>query len=166
MITEDIVDEIIADLASGLVDKSNDEIIAALSKYDLDPEEVNEILETVDDLREAETTVDSQSMANEDNTPVNVSEEDTDGDGDTDKVTLEKEEPEDDNNDEESDKPHDEGLAGDTTLEEDLMLEPDMSPTDYSKKAAEKRDAVKNEPAPDMFKFSPDVIGALTSHRF
>ena len=52
--------------------------------------------------------------------------------------------------DKSSDKPHDEGLTGETTLEEELMLKPDMSPEEFSKLAAEKRAAKKGEAAPDM----------------
>ena len=63
------------------------------------------------------------------------------------------------------DKPHDQGLAGDTTLEEELMLKPSMKPTEFSKKAAEKRGAKPGEPAPDM-NFTNDIAKTLASRRW
>lgn len=66
----------------------------------------------------------------------------------------------------ENDEPHDEGLAGDTTLEEDLMLNPSMSPSEFSKKAAEKRGAKPGEPAPDFNNFTNDIARNLASRRW
>lgn len=63
------------------------------------------------------------------------------------------------------DKPHDQGLAGDTTLEEELMLKPSMKPTEFSKKAAEKRRARPGEPAPDM-NLTNDIAKMLASRRW
>ena len=85
-----------------------------------EPEDAAERLssDAEDDLEQK-----AQKMADEDNTPVTVTEEDTDGDSDPDKVTAEKEEPEsdiarfedaadeltsEDNSSEEGDVPHDE----------------------------------------------------------
>ena len=89
---------------------------------------------------------------------------DKDDDGDAD-VTITKQ---DDGNDEksESDEPHDEGLADDTTPEEDLMLNPDMSPSEFSKKAAEKRGAKAGEPAPDFNNFTNDIARSLANRRW
>lgn len=177
---DDVIEEIITDLASGLIDKSDDEIMEALSSYDLAPEDMTDVLDLVDAVREAESLNGqniAQDMANEDNTEVSVTEEDSDGDGDMDKVTVEKDEPEDDEEfsdisdsemaalksltSDEGDDPHDEGLAGETTLEEDLMMDPEMSPTDFSAKAAGKRGAKKGEPAPDM----EEDLGTLSDSR-
>lgn len=58
------------------------------------------------------------------------------------------------------------GLAGETTLEEDLMLNPDMSPSEFSKKAAEKRGAKPGEPAPDFNNFTNDIAKNLASRRW
>ena len=115
---------------------------------------------------------------------------DKDDDGDAD-VTVIKQDDGDDNDGESSDKPHDEGLAGettpeeeamlalasgeskpstelagDTTLEEDLMLNPDMSSSEFSKKAAEKRGAKPGEPAPDFNNFTNDIARNLASRRW
>lgn len=185
----DIMEEIYSALAGGLMDKSQDEIMSALDAYDLSPGEVTDILDMIDDIKAAESVADentAQSMADEDNTNVTVTEEDSDGDGDADKVTLEKETPEDDGEEDysdvvsfinslsdEEDDPHDEGLAGETTLEEDLMMNPDMSPTEYSAKAAEKRGAKKGEPAPDLDlnnvlsdRTQKNIIGTLSQYRW
>lgn len=71
------------------------------------------------------------------------------------------------------DKPHDTELAGDTTLEEELMLNPDMSPEEFSKIAAKKRGAKKGEPAPDMNlgnvlsdSTQKNIIRTLSAHRW
>ena len=71
------------------------------------------------------------------------------------------------------DKPHDTELAGDTTLEEELMLNPNMSPEEFSKIAAEKRGAKKGEPAPDMNlgnvlsdSTQKNIIRTLSAHRW
>lgn len=64
------------------------------------------------------------------------------------------------------DKPHDQGLAGETTLEEELMLKPDMSPTEFSKKAAEKRGAKPGEPAPDFNNSTNAIAKNLASRRW
>lgn len=114
---------------------------------------------------------------------------DKDDDGDAD-VTITKQDDGDDKKPE-SDEPHDEGLAGDTTpeeeamlklaageskpstelagdttLEEDLMLNPGMSPSEFSKKAAEKRGAKPGEPAPDFNNFTNDIVRNLASRRW
>ena len=186
----DVMEEIYSALAGGLMDKSQDEIMSALDAYNLSPAEVTDILDMIDDIKAAESMADentAQNMANEDNTEVTVTEEDSDGDGDPDKVTMEKDTPEDDGEedysdivelinslpDDEEEDPHDEGLAGETTLEEDLMMNPDMSPTEYSAKAAEKRGAKKGEPAPDLDlnnvlsdKTQKNIIGALSQFRW
>lgn len=185
----DIMEEIYSALAGGLMDKSQDEIMSALDAYDLSPGEVTDILDMIDDIKAAESVADentAQNMADEDSTNVTVTEEDSDGDGDADKVTLEKETPEDDGEEDysdvvsfinslsdEEDDPHDEGLAGETTLEEDLMMNPDMSPTEYSAKAAEKRGAKKGEPAPDLDlnnvlsdRTQKNIIGTLSQYRW
>ena len=149
---DEIIDEIIADLAAGLIDASDEEINSKLDTYDLTPEDREEVLATIKEVRDAEKLADenpdplslenadaladantrpddqAQQMADEDNTPVEVTSEDTDGDGDADKTTIEKVNPEDDdelseeeeaaikadidalddgNSDEADDKPHD-----------------------------------------------------------
>lgn len=127
---EEWIDEIVADLASGLIDASDEEIAAKLDEYDLSDEDKADVLETIKQVKEAEGLADenpdplslenvdamadahAQQMADEDNTEVTVTSEDKDGDGDVDKVTAKKEKPEDDsdegNSDESDDKPHDE----------------------------------------------------------
>ena len=76
---------------------------------------------------------------------------DKDDDGDADVTVVEQDDGKDvSDKDESSDKPHDEGLACEKTLEEDLMLKPDMPPEEFSKLAAEKHGAKKGEAAPDM----------------
>ena len=110
------------------------------------------IFDTLNALQEAGNPVTSKTVI------------DKDDDGDAD-ITITKQ---DDGNDKkpESDKPHDEGLARDTTLEEDLMLNPDMSPSEFSKKAAEKRGAKPGEPAPDFNNFTNDIARNLASRRW
>lgn len=129
---EEWIDEIVADLASGLIDASDEEITAKLDEYGLSDEDKADVLETIKQVKEAEGLADenpdplslenvdamadaqAQQMADEDNTEVTVTSEDKDGDGDADKVTAKKEKPEDDNDsdegnsDESDDKPHDE----------------------------------------------------------
>lgn len=119
---------------------------------------------------------------------------DKDDDGDADVTVIKQDDGDDNDNDNEkpeSDEPHDEGLAGETTpeeeamlalasgeskpstelagettLEEDLMLNPDMSPSEFSKKAAEKRGAKPGEPAPDFSNFTNDIARTLASRRW
>lgn len=129
---EAIIEEIITGLAAGLLDKSDDDITEELEKYDLSPEDLEDIMDTIYEVRGAEDLLDkdeennfendlnaldeladqnaaaAQRMANEDDTNVTITKEDTDGDGDTDTTTITKENTEDDgNSDEAGDKPHD-----------------------------------------------------------
>lgn len=123
--SDEIIDEIIADLVAGLINASDEEINAKLDSYDLTPEDREDILETVKEVRQAEALADentdpinidtidkmadaaasedsedsedrAQQMANEDNTEVTVTEEDKDNDGDVDKTVIEKEDAEND----------------------------------------------------------------------
>lgn len=105
---EDWIDEVIADLASGLIDASNEEIAAKLDEYGLSDEDKSDVLETIKQVREAEEAADAnpgplslenvdamadaqaKQMADEDNTVVTVTSEDKDGDGDTDATTIKK----------------------------------------------------------------------------
>lgn len=133
-------------IIDSLIDKSDDEIKSILSnpEYGLDQEWQDDILEMVhnaqgdtqgEDVQAADALADAnaedfsdnaeadaQDMADEDSTPVSVTEEDSDGDGDTDKTTVEKEEPEDDSNeskdnsDESEDKPHDSKVTSDVRM--------------------------------------------------
>lgn len=116
---DEIIDEIIADLVAGLINASDEEINAKLDSYDLTPEDREDVLETVKEVRQAEALADentdpinidtidkmadaaasedrAQQMANEDNTEVTVTEEDKDNDGDVDKTVIEKEDAEND----------------------------------------------------------------------
>lgn len=123
---EDLLDEMIADIVSGLVDKSDEDIQAEMDKEELPKEWQDELWQTINDVRAAgdeadklpqnadfaaEAEADAQKMADEDDTSVKVTEEDSDGDGDADKKTVEKESTEDDsekdNAAESGDKPHD-----------------------------------------------------------
>lgn len=123
---EELLDEMIADIVSGLVDKSDEEIQAELDKEGLPKEWQDELWQNIREVRAAddeaaklpqnadfaaEAEADAQKMADEDDTSVEVTEEDSDGDGDTDKKTVEKESTEDDsekdNASESGDKPHD-----------------------------------------------------------
>lgn len=70
-----------------------------------------------------------------------------------------------DDPDKSSDKPHDKELAGETTLEEELLLKPNMPPEEFSKIAAEKRGAKKGEAAPDM-KNDKALNNVLSDARF
>lgn len=137
--TDIVVDDIIADIVSGLADLSDEEVQAKLSEYDLPDDIKDDILGTLAELKGAEyiagempqnadfakeAEADAQAMADEDNTPVEVTEEDSDGDGDADKKTTEKTEPKDDSKDndekdnssESEDKPHDEKVTSDVRL--------------------------------------------------
>lgn len=134
---DDVIDEIIADFASDLVDLSDDEIEARLDNYDLDPEDRADIILTVKEVRDAEKLADenpvsniAKDMANEDGTSVEVTEIDKDKDGDIDKTVIKKENPDDDStsslsdeemnalddimSDEEEDTPHEEDLSKDS----------------------------------------------------
>ena len=125
---EELLDEMITDIVNGLVDKSDEEIQAELDKEGLPKEWQDELWQNIREARlpstdeaaaklpqnadfAAEAEADAQNMANEDDTAVEVTEEDSDGDGDTDKKTVEKESSEDDsekdNAFESGDKPHD-----------------------------------------------------------
>lgn len=102
------IDEIVADLASGLIDASDEEIMAKLEEYGLSDEDKSDVLETIKQVKEAEGIADAnldplslenvdaiadahaKQMANEDNTTVTVTSEDKDGDGDMDATTIEK----------------------------------------------------------------------------
>lgn len=105
---EDWIDEIVADLASGLIDASDEEITAKLDEYGLSDEDKSDVLETIKQVKEAEglanenpdplslenvdamADAQAQQMANEDDTAVTITSEDKDGDGDTDTTTIEK----------------------------------------------------------------------------
>ena len=100
--------EIVADLASGLIDASDEEIMAKLDEYELSDEDKSDVLETIKQVKEAEglanknpdplsienvdAMADAQAkqMADKDNTAVAVTSIDKDGDGDTDTTTIEK----------------------------------------------------------------------------
>lgn len=114
MNVDDVIEEIITDLAAGLIDASDEEIAEKLAHYNLSPEDMEDVMQTIQDVRDAEATEDihaagadldkvdamadahAQAMANEDNTPVTVTKEDKDSDGDADKVTIEQDGNEDD----------------------------------------------------------------------
>lgn len=105
---EDWIDEIIADLASGLIDASDEEIADKLDEYGLSDEDKADVLETIKQVKAAEKLADAnpdplsienvdamadaqaQKMASEDGTSVTVTSVDKDGDGDTDTTTIEK----------------------------------------------------------------------------
>lgn len=105
---EDWIDEIVADLASGLIDASDEEITAKLDEYGLSDEDKSDVLETIKQVKEAESLADenpdplslenvdamadaqAKQMADEDDTSVTITSEDKDGDGDTDTTTVEK----------------------------------------------------------------------------
>ena len=105
---DELIDEIVADLASGLIDASDEEIMAKLNEYGLSDEDKADILETIKQVKEAEklaaanqdplslenidamADAQAQKMASEDDTSVIVTSEDKDGDGDTDVTTVEK----------------------------------------------------------------------------
>ena len=105
---DELINEIVADLASGLIDASDEEIMTKLDGYDLSDEDKADILETIKQVREAErlaaanqdplsienidamADAQAQKMASEDGTSVVVTSEDKDGDGDTDVTTVEK----------------------------------------------------------------------------
>lgn len=122
---DEIIDRILDDLASGLVDASDDEILNAISQYNLDTEDELDLLDEIDLIRKGSEVAakgsfanyeqEAKKMANEDNTEVEINKDDKDDDGDVDTITVTKKEPEDDkskddsfNNDEKS---HDEELA-------------------------------------------------------
>lgn len=134
---EAIIEEIITGLAAGLLDESDDDITEELKKYDLSPEDLEDIMDTIYEVRGAEDLLDkneednfendldaldemanqntatAQRMANEDDTNVTITEKDTDGDGDTDTTTITKEKTEDDGNaNKADDKPHDSFVTG------------------------------------------------------
>lgn len=108
MKVDDVIEEIITDLAAGLIDASDEEIAEKLAKYDLSPEDTEDVMQTIQDVRDAEAAEDihaadeyldkvdtmadaqAQNMANEDNTLVIVTKEDKDSDGDADKITIEQ----------------------------------------------------------------------------
>lgn len=105
---DELIDEIVADLASGLIDASDEEIMAKLDEYNLSDEDKADILETIKQVKEAEklaaanqdplslenidamADAQAQKMASEDGTSVIITSEDKDGDGDTDVTTVEK----------------------------------------------------------------------------
>lgn len=97
---DDVIDEIISDLAAGLIDASDDEILKKLSSYDLEEEDLLDILDLIDDVRSAESEADGD---------ISVSKSDTNGDGDVDKITVKKRE-------ESGDKPHDKDAQSDATM--------------------------------------------------
>lgn len=124
---DDVIDGIISDLVDGLIDLPDEEIDAKLAEYELDPDDVADIKDLINAERMAnsdaaknplsidkvDTMADNaaekaQEMANEDNTPVEVTETDKDSDGDVDKVEIEQKDNEDD-----SEKPHDSELSED-----------------------------------------------------
>lgn len=106
---EEAIQAIQEDLAKGLLDiEDEDELLQKLDSYDIDPEDMVDILDELEvqkDVQSADAIADvealnnrqAKQMANEDQTPVSVKETDKDNDGDTDKVTMNKEEPENDN---------------------------------------------------------------------
>lgn len=134
MSDDEAIETMVTDIVSGLVDLSDDEVQNKLNEYDLPQEWKDDILDTLSAVRESEAGVanlpqnadfaaeveaDAQAMANEDNTPVEVTEEDKDSDGDTDKKTIEKTETkndEEDNSSESEDKPHDSKVTSDVRL--------------------------------------------------
>ena len=105
---DELIDEIVADLASGLIDASDEEIADKLDEYGLSDEDKADVLETIKQVKEAErlaaanqdplslenidamADAQAQKMASEDGTSVIVTSEDKDGDGDTDVTTVEK----------------------------------------------------------------------------
>ncbi|MBR6135617.1 MAG: hypothetical protein IKQ22_03935 [Clostridia bacterium] len=136
MSAEEKIAQMVDDLAIGLLDTPEEEVASVLDSYDLPEDWKQDVLDTYHELKGAEfmsdemphksmdDLADAQAMADEDDTPVEVSEEDSDGDGDTDKKTTEKTEPEDDSEDtdekdnssESEDKPHDEKVTSDVRL--------------------------------------------------
>ena len=124
---DDVIDGIISDLVDGLIDLPDEEIDAKLAEYDLDPDDVADIKDLINAERMANSdavknplSIDkvdnmadnaaekAQEMANEDNTPVKVTETDKDSDGDADKIEIEQK-----NNEDDSEKPHDLELSDD-----------------------------------------------------
>lgn len=141
MSPKDKIEAMVVDLAMSLIDLPDDQVEAALDSYNLPPDWREDVLASLKEVKDAEAMADdpsnltagtedfsdnaeadAQDMADEDTTPVNVTEEDSDGDGDTDKTTVEKEEPEDDSNeskdnsDESEDKPHDSKVTSDVRM--------------------------------------------------
>lgn len=131
MSADEKIAQMVDDLAIGLLDTPEEEVASVLDSYDLPEDWKQDVLDTYHELKgvefisdemphkSSEDLADAQAMADEDNTPVEVTEEDSDGDGDTDKKTTEKTEPEDDSNDEKDnsseseDKPHDGKVTSD-----------------------------------------------------
>lgn len=138
---------------------------------DYDNEDIEDLMTVYNDLLSADVMANADAKQHVADNPVTsetVIDKDDDGDAD---VTITKQDDGDDDGDEDElldgdDKPHDQGLAGDTTLEEELMLKPDMSPTEFSKKAAEKRGAKPGEPAPDFNNFTNAIARNLASRRW
>lgn len=170
---EALIEEIITGLAAGLIDESDDDIEEELKKYDLSPEDLEDIMDTIYEVRGAEdllndeeeanldadvdaldemadqNTATAQRMANEDNTNVTITEEDTDGDGDTDTTTITKEDTEDDgNSDESDDKPHDSFVTGNKPTGSDWNIKDRVNnmKSNWGKTATQKkRDTEKEE---------------------
>lgn len=138
MSAEEKIAQMVDDLAIGLLDTPEEEVTSVLDSYDLPEDWKQDVLDTYHELKgvefmsdemphkSTEGLADAQAMADEDNTPVEVTEEDSDGDGDTDKKTTEKTEPEDDSEDndekdnssESEDKPHDGQVTSDARLKD------------------------------------------------
>lgn len=127
MDTDEVINEIIADITAGAVDIEDfDALDAYLDDKGLESEEKNEILELINDVLTAgdglNIDIDAQQMSNEDGTKVDVTEVDKDGDGDTDEVTIKKQKPKDDDNSDEGnsdksdDRPHDGTVLSDVRL--------------------------------------------------
>lgn len=127
MNVDDVIDGIISDLVDGLIDLPDEQIDAKLAEYELDPDDIADIKDIIKAERMADSDAaenplsldkidtmadnaaeQAQEMANEDNTPVDVTETDKDSDGDADKVEIEKQ-----GNEDDSEKPHDSELSED-----------------------------------------------------
>lgn len=96
---DELIEEMITKIASEYMDMPEEQVVADLKANGFDKEDIDDIMQTITEVKGAEAgTVENQAqqMANEDNTPTEVTETDKDSDGDVDKTVIEKKEPDDD----------------------------------------------------------------------
>lgn len=114
---QEAIEEMVTKIASEYIDMPEDKVLEELKTAGFDQEDIDDIMETIAEVKAAETgstEEEAQQMANEDSTPVKVTEVDKDSDGDVDKTIVEKKEPDDDDvknpseeHTKEEDKPND-----------------------------------------------------------
>lgn len=96
---QEAIEEMVTKIASEYIDMPEDKVLEELKTAGFDQEDIDDIMETIAEVKAAETgstEEEAQQMANEDSTPVKVTEVDKDSDGDADKTVVEKKEPDDD----------------------------------------------------------------------